>query len=176
MFNLGQDTENLIIVNSRLLVLWLSLLLLLLLSLFCCCCCCCRRFLFLFFFSPFYLTVLFVKVTLIDVSQFAMHTIPTICCKLFVNFQCFCYLRKILGGLSLLDSLTLMYFFFRFIFNFCFCCRHYKIIPQGSATSMSFPQTFIYFPCSYTWLDFRTFFFPLSSWTVGPLDGLVVLQ
>lgn len=111
MFNLGQDTENLIIVNSRLLVLWLSLLLLLLLSLFCCCCCCCRRFLFLFFFSPFYLTVLFVKVTLMDVSQFAMHAIPTICCKLFVNFQCFCYLRKILGGLSLLDSLTLMYFF-----------------------------------------------------------------
>lgn len=108
MFNLGQDTENLITVNSRLLV-------------YCWVCCCCLYFagvvvvvvffFFSFFFSPFYLTVLFVKVTLIDVLQFAMHAIPTICCKLFVNFQCVCYLCKIFGGLSLLDSPALMYFF-----------------------------------------------------------------
>jgi len=29
---------------------------------------------------------------------------------------------------------------------------------------------------SYLWLDFRTFFFTRSAWTVGPLDDLVVLQ
>ena len=38
---------------------------------------------------------------------------------------------------------------------------------------ISLPLTFAQ---ANSWLDFRTFFFTRSAWTVGPLDDLVVLQ